>query len=83
MVGFEFMEALVADMTQTDPTKRPAIDVVVSRFDEICRLLSTGKLRSRVFKKKEPGIVGLYRGSGHAFQLVLYMIKGTPPIPNT
>jgi len=81
MHGFKFMESLVADMTQDDPTKRPTMDVVVSRFDHIRRSLSNWKLRSRVFKRKESGIVGLYRGSVHALQLVAYVLKGTPPVP--
>jgi hypothetical protein len=35
--GFEFMEALVADMVQDDPTKRPTMDEVVTRFSDIKR----------------------------------------------
>jgi serine/threonine protein kinase len=34
-IGFEFMEPLVTDMVQNDPTKRPTMDEVVTRFSEI------------------------------------------------
>ena len=83
MYGFEFMESLVADMTQDDPTMRPTMDVVVSRFDEILRSLSTWKLRSRVVKKKEDAALRLYHGTIHAFKFVVYVLKRTPPIPGT
>jgi len=33
--GFEFIEPLVTDMVQDDPTKRPKMDEVVTRFHEI------------------------------------------------
>ncbi|KAJ7680966.1 hypothetical protein DFH06DRAFT_1315695 [Mycena polygramma] len=46
--GFEFMRPLVNDMIQADPTKRPQIDEVVTRFAEIQKGFSTWKLRSRV-----------------------------------
>ncbi|KAJ6496860.1 hypothetical protein DFH09DRAFT_945771 [Mycena vulgaris] len=44
--GFEFMRPLVSDMVQDDPAKRPTIDEVVARFDEIRAGLSSWKLRS-------------------------------------
>ncbi|KAJ7143408.1 hypothetical protein C8R43DRAFT_954181 [Mycena crocata] len=46
-IGFEFMEPLVADMVQPDPTKRPKIDEVVARFEEVRKNLGPRKLRSR------------------------------------
>ena len=82
MYGLEFMEPLIADMTEKDPTKRPTMEVVVSRFDGIRQSLSNWKLRSRAVKKKELGIVGLYRSVVHSFQLVCYVLKRTPPVPN-
>ncbi|KAF8134308.1 hypothetical protein EV363DRAFT_1131233, partial [Boletus edulis] len=45
--GLGFMKPLVADMIQSDPSKRPAMDEVIARFDNICRSLSRWKLRSR------------------------------------
>ncbi|KAF8200026.1 kinase-like domain-containing protein, partial [Mycena galopus ATCC 62051] len=51
--GFEFMRPLVTDMVQDDPTRRPTIDDVVTRFAEIQKGLSSWKLRSRVIGKRE------------------------------
>ncbi|THU94248.1 hypothetical protein K435DRAFT_756739 [Dendrothele bispora CBS 962.96] len=45
--AMDFMSDLVADMTQEDPSKRPSMDQVVRRFDEIVKGLSFVKLRSR------------------------------------
>lgn len=44
--SLNFMADLITDMTQDDPTKRPTIDVVVSRFDEIVNGLNSSQLRS-------------------------------------
>src|SRR5882757_2179808 len=63
---FEFMEGLVKDMVQDDPTKRPTVDEVVTRFEAIRRDLSTcRKLRARVSPRDELTIVGFFRAVGH------------------
>ena len=49
--GFEFMEHLVTDMVQNDPTKRPTMDEVVTRFSEIRGDLNTWKLRSVITRR--------------------------------
>jgi len=79
--GFSFMEPLISDMVANDPDKRPSMDQVVDRFDEIRRSLSKTKLRSRVANKNEPGIVAVFRGSAHFTRSVRYFIKGIPPMP--
>ncbi|KAJ3776846.1 hypothetical protein FB446DRAFT_635306 [Lentinula raphanica] len=42
-----FLRDLIADMTHDDPMKRPTMDEVVTRFEEIRKKLSWWKLRSR------------------------------------
>jgi len=49
--GFEFMESPITDMVQDDPTKRPSMEEVVTRFSEIRGKLSTWKLRSRISRR--------------------------------
>ncbi|KAJ7689339.1 hypothetical protein B0H17DRAFT_1180325 [Mycena rosella] len=39
--GFEFMEPLVADVVNTDPSLRPMMEEVVPRFEEVVRGLGT------------------------------------------
>ena len=34
-LGFEFLRPLVDDMTQADPSKRPTMDEVVERFNQV------------------------------------------------
>ncbi|KAJ3480775.1 hypothetical protein NLI96_g8112 [Meripilus lineatus] len=51
--GVEFIEPLVADMVQDDPTKRPTMDEVVSRYDKMMRSLSHFQLRSRLAQRDE------------------------------
>ncbi|KAI9447481.1 hypothetical protein H4582DRAFT_6109 [Lactarius indigo] len=56
--GFEFMEDLVARMTQVDPATRPPIEVVIEEFVHIRESL---KLRSAITYKKEPKVFGIIR----------------------
>jgi len=79
--GFSFMQPLISDMVATDPDKRPSMDQVVERFDEMRRSLSKAKLRSRVLGKKEPGIVAVFRGPVHFIRTVGYILRGIPPVP--
>jgi len=79
--GFEFMSALVADMVQDDPTKRPTADELVARMDDIGQSLSNWKLRSRVVKKNDIWPLGLYRSGGHWVRRTMFIATGTPAIP--
>ncbi|EGN93995.1 hypothetical protein SERLA73DRAFT_115488 [Serpula lacrymans var. lacrymans S7.3] len=79
--GFDFMEPLVKDMVQTDPAKRPTMDEVVARFDQILKQLSSWKLRSRVVDKEDGNITGLYRGVTHWTRRIGYIIRRLPAIP--
>ncbi|KAH7920628.1 hypothetical protein BV22DRAFT_1097836 [Leucogyrophana mollusca] len=80
-VGFEFMEPLITDMVRDDPNKRPTMDEVVSRFDEIRKGLGNWKLRSRVVDKEEGAVSGLFRGAGHWARRVKFIAGGVPAIP--
>ncbi|KAJ3489305.1 hypothetical protein NLI96_g2211 [Meripilus lineatus] len=51
--GIDFMNELVADMVQADPTKRPTMDVVVKRFEKTRLSLSGWKLMKRLRKPEE------------------------------
>ncbi|KAJ7434800.1 kinase-like domain-containing protein [Mycena galericulata] len=79
-LGFEFMRPLVSDMVQADPTKRPNIDEVVSRFETIRNGLSSWKLRSRVVKKTESPF-HLVRITKHWIRRVGYVWMRVPAIP--
>ncbi|KAJ7091961.1 hypothetical protein B0H15DRAFT_777902, partial [Mycena belliarum] len=78
--GFGFMEALVADMIQDDPAKRPNIDEVVARFEKIMGGLSSWKLRSRVVKKTESPW-HLIRRTSHLFRRIGFIVMRVPAIP--
>ena len=79
--GWEFLEPLVADMVQDDPTKRPTIDEVAARYEKICASLSTWKLRSRIIRRKDWEVIGVYRAIRHAYRTVWYVMSCTPAIP--
>ncbi|KZT63088.1 hypothetical protein DAEQUDRAFT_815840 [Daedalea quercina L-15889] len=68
--GMEFIRPLVDAMVQDEPEKRPTIDEVVSRFDEIRLSLNTRKLRSRLVANNENPVERVVKGVKHAFGTV-------------
>jgi len=79
--GFEFMEPLIADMTQEDPQKRPTAQEVVSRFVEIRRGLSIWKLRSRVVHRDEIWPMRVLRAGRHLCRTAGYILARKAAIP--
>ncbi|KAJ7713712.1 kinase-like domain-containing protein [Mycena olivaceomarginata] len=79
--GFEFMQPLVTDMVQTDPSKRPDMDEVVRRFNEIVLGLSSWKLRTRVVKRADIPMLGFYYSIPHWLRRIKLIIRRVPPIP--
>jgi hypothetical protein len=75
------MEPLVTDMVQTDPTKRPTMDEVVTRVSEIRSKLSTWKLRSRMARKNELWPVTAWRSVRHWYWTVGYVLGRKAAIP--
>jgi hypothetical protein len=80
--GFEFMEPLIADMVQDDPTKRPKMDEVVIRFREIKGKLSSWKLRSRIVRRDEIWPLAVWRSVGHWYRNIGYVLGRKAAILN-
>ncbi|KAI0040837.1 hypothetical protein FA95DRAFT_1502249, partial [Auriscalpium vulgare] len=80
--GFEFMHSLVGDMVAVNPSRRPTMDGVVTRFKEIRGSLSSWKLRSRLVRRKDWAIVGLYKSIGHWHRRLAYIATRKPAIPD-
>ncbi|KAF5376842.1 hypothetical protein D9757_004435 [Collybiopsis confluens] len=78
----EFLEELLADMTQDDPTKRPKMSEVVTRFAEIRNRLRWWRLRSRVSDKTVPFIFHLLYSPSHWIKQLGYIIRRIPAIPD-
>ncbi|EGO00136.1 hypothetical protein SERLA73DRAFT_72874 [Serpula lacrymans var. lacrymans S7.3] len=81
--GLEFMLPLVKDMVQDDPVKRPTMDEVVARFNEILKELSSWKLRSRVIYKEDSNIESLYYGVVHWTRRISYIVRRVSAIPGS
>ncbi len=75
------MIPLVDEMIQDDPSKRPTIDEVVERFDEIRRKLSWWKLRSRLVETSEGSLKRLLRSVRHALRTTIHVIRSRNAIP--
>ncbi|KAJ7510707.1 kinase-like domain-containing protein [Mycena galericulata] len=80
--GFEFMLDLVADMTQEDPTKRPTMDAVVTRFSDIRAGLSQWKLRSRFTRYNNLSVLEVIRSTRHWARQLYFMARRIPAIPS-
>jgi len=55
------MHDLVAEMTHINPTKRPSIEDVVTKFSLIHESLSSFKLRSAIISKHDPSLFSVFR----------------------
>jgi hypothetical protein len=75
------MLQLVTDMVQDDPSKRPTMDEVIVRFDEIVRGLSSWKLRSSVIGATDSSIAVFFRSIPHWRRRLQYISQRIPPIP--
>ncbi|KAG2148698.1 uncharacterized protein EDB93DRAFT_1144333 [Suillus bovinus] len=80
--GLGFMEPLVSDMLQTDPTKRPTMDEVMSRFVPTYSALSPWKLRSRAVLKEEWIIMRPFRDFFHWLRCLKFLWRRLPAIPS-
>ncbi|KAH9941283.1 uncharacterized protein BXZ73DRAFT_88426 [Epithele typhae] len=79
--GLKMLEPLIADMIQTDPVKRPTAAHVSLRFNEIITSVRSWQLRSRLVRKEEFGVVGLFKAISHAFRTARYIVSRTPALP--
>ncbi|TFK64546.1 hypothetical protein BDN72DRAFT_963120 [Pluteus cervinus] len=78
--GIGFMRALVEEMVHEDPTKRPTMNEVVHRFNEILRRLSSWKLRSRLVPRKESAFETTIRAYQHWKRTIRYILQSIPPV---
>lgn len=79
--GFDFLQPLVSDMVEELPEKRPKMEEVLARWEDIRKALSTRTLRSRVVPRDEGLIESLFRAIGHWRRRVIYIIRRTPAVP--
>ncbi|KAI0081935.1 hypothetical protein K474DRAFT_1586596 [Panus rudis PR-1116 ss-1] len=82
--GLEFMQPLVADMVQDDPSKRPDIDTVAERFSKILQSLSWWKLRARlVYEEDIQYVLSHYvtQPIGHFFRTAAHMLAFRSALP--
>jgi hypothetical protein len=68
-------------MVQEDPTTRPTMNEVVTRFAEIKGKLSTWKLRSRMARNNEIWPVAAWRTVSHWCRTVGYVFTRKAALP--
>ncbi|KAK0201961.1 hypothetical protein DFS33DRAFT_1442824 [Desarmillaria ectypa] len=82
MRGFQFMEPLIAAMTEPDPSKRIKIDEAVRKFALVEKGLSAIALRSRVAYNTDFTIFRPFKAFGHWVWTLGLIAQRTPAIPN-
>ncbi|KDR71783.1 hypothetical protein GALMADRAFT_74620 [Galerina marginata CBS 339.88] len=80
--GFEFLKPLIDDMVQDDPTKRPKMDDVLRRFDDVVKGLSAWKLRSRTSSRRANIFQDIKHSFWHWRRKFTFIIKRTAAIPH-
>ncbi|KAK0464360.1 uncharacterized protein EV420DRAFT_1038122 [Desarmillaria tabescens] len=81
MKGFEFMEPLIAAMTEPDPAKRIKIDEAVEKFALVEKGLSAMTLRSRVVYSADFTIFRPFKAVGHYVWTLGLIARKIPAIP--
>lgn len=77
----EFIEPILQDMCQDNPTKRPSMEEVLTRFEKIVDGLSSWKLRSRM-RQQDVALSGGFLGSvAHLTRQVCRIARRVPAIP--
>ena len=76
------MKPLITSMIQADPEKRPKMDEVVARFDDIRLGLSQRKLRSRVVDVDEDLFERVVRTTSHWRRRIGFVARRVPAIPS-
>ncbi|KAG1726051.1 uncharacterized protein EDB91DRAFT_1061800 [Suillus paluster] len=71
-----FLGGLVSDMMHSDPTQRPTMDDVFSRFQVLRQGLSNWKLRTRVAHDEERSLFDLL---AHWARRIQYIVRRIPP----
>ncbi|TBU31676.1 hypothetical protein BD311DRAFT_688661 [Dichomitus squalens] len=79
--GFEFMQPLISDMVERDPSKRPSIDEACARFEEILSSLPERTLRSRAVYRDESLVSKLFKSLKHFIRTREYVSKGISALP--
>jgi len=79
--GLEFIEPLVLDMVQENPSLRPTMEQAASRLEIICQGLSSWKLRSRLTAKKEGFFQSFLKDLAYWPRRLQYIIRRLPPVP--
>jgi len=82
MDGLEFLEPLIKDMVQDDPSKRPDMNEVVRRFEDIRKELSYSQLRTGLVFRSSVNRKRLRRAFTHWLQRLRYIILRLPPVPS-
>jgi len=83
MSRLEFLSDLVLDMVNDNPTERPTMNEVVSRFTEIEQNLSWFKLRSRPILRTETSTkTTFFEDVKHLFWTIGLILRGIPAIPS-
>ncbi|KAL0572776.1 hypothetical protein V5O48_009189 [Marasmius crinis-equi] len=77
--GLEFMDELITDMTQPEPSKRPKIDEVISRYEALRKGLGWRQIRAPVPAADEHMSLG--RRSSHWRKQISQTLKGKPAVP--
>ena len=75
------MRPLVADMVQTDPSKRPTMDEVVERFETIRGGLGKWKLRSRVVDSDQSVLERTFGAAWHWVRQLEFVVRRLPSVP--
>ncbi|PPQ73144.1 hypothetical protein CVT24_009136 [Panaeolus cyanescens] len=81
-LDLEYLDPLLADMTQADPSKRPTIDEAVARMEEIIKSRSRCHLRAAVKHPDATTLGKVVRFLPYWARRISFMIRRVHPLPS-
>ena len=75
------MQELVDAMTDESPEKRPTIEEVLERFENIRNSLGNTKLRNLISLKKDPRLFTAFRHVRQVLRTIRYIVLKKAAIP--
>ncbi|OCH88105.1 hypothetical protein OBBRIDRAFT_735113 [Obba rivulosa] len=80
-MGLDFMDVLIANMTEADPAKRPTMLEVEKRFEVIRSALTSRTLRRRLVGREEHAMSRLFFDTKHFIISAGYIVRRLPAVP--
>ncbi|KAI0744029.1 hypothetical protein C8Q80DRAFT_1107223 [Daedaleopsis nitida] len=76
-----FMHLLVVSMVKKEPDQRPTMEDAVHELDNVLSKLPWWKLRARLRRRRDDGVINFLKDVQHIFRTAFYILMFRPAVP--